>query len=381
MNYVTGIALGSAYVSTMKPRRTHGVALLLASAEDERLWCGAFESQDVPAQALALFNADLERLAADRRMAGCRALVADAPLLIEQGLTPAAFAAFARERLSGTMLFVRLPERTGISPAEQAWARDAGIASLLPGSTVAAWQESLAPVLGRVLEAVGRGRVDARRLEASLGILIRSGDEPRPGPVKDTYGDAYHLEGQRINALRVFERMQEPGGIAVEDRYYRGRTYRQCFVASDALDWLVARFGMRRATALRTCNFLWRTGRIHHVLRDAPFDDGLLYFRFSGRRADLDRVHLGEVEAAMRSAGGVPIAERTYLAKTYPRCFVGAEAVDWLMKRYRLTLGAAEAIGQRLLELGVFHHVVDEHGFVAGKFFYRFRADEVAVAA
>jgi hypothetical protein len=55
--------------------------------------------------------------------------------------------------------------------------------------------------------------------------------------------------------------------------------------------------------------------------------------------------------------------------------------VDWLMARYRIPLGAAEAIGQRLLELGVFHHVTDEHGFVEGKFFYRFRADEVSVPA
>lgn len=365
----------------MKSQTANGAALLFSAPEDERLWCGAFESQDVPAQAVALLHADLEGLAADRRMSGARAIVVDAPLLLGQGLTPAAFAAFVRERLPGATLFVRLPERTGIAPSEQAWARDAGIASLLPGSTVAAWQESLAPVLGRVLAALGRDGVKAQRLEAHLAVLIRSGDEPRAGLVKDAYVDAYHLERHRVNAQKVLEAMQEAGGLAVQERSYRGRTYRECFVASEALDWLVARFGMRRATALRTCNFLWRTGRIHHVLRQAPFDDGHFFFRFSGRRAELDRVHLGQVEAAMRSPGGVPISERTYLARTYPRCFVGAEAVDWLMQRYDLPLGAAETVGQRLLELGVLHHVVDEHGFVEGKLYYRFRSDEVAVAA
>ena len=365
----------------MNSQSANGVALLLSAPEDERLWSGAFESQDVPVQAVALFNADLERFASDRRMARARALVADAPLLIGQGLVPAAFAAFVRERFPGTALFVRLPERTGISPVEQAWARDAGIASLLPGSTVAAWQESLAPVLERVLAAVGRDRIKPQRLEAFLGVLIQSGDEPRAGTVKDAYVDSYHLERQGVNAQKALEALQQPGGLPVQERSYRGRTYRECFVASEALDWLVARFGMRRATALRTCTFLWRTGRIHHVLRQAPFDDGHFFFRFSGRRAELDRVHLGQVEAAMRSPGGVAISERTYLARTYPRCFVGAEAVDWLMQHYGLPLGAAETVGQRLLELGVFHHVVDEHGFVEGKLYYRFRADEVAVAA
>ncbi len=75
------------------------------------------------------------------------------------------------------------------------------------------------------------------------------------------------------------------------------------------------------------------------------------------------------------------VAERTYLAKTYPRCFVGDDAARWLMQRFALPLGAAETIGQRLLELGVFHHVVDEHGFVESKFFYRFRADEETIPA
>jgi len=34
-----------------------------------------------------------------------------------------------------------------------------------------------------------------------------------------------------------------------------------------------------------------------------------------------------------------------------------------------------------MLELGIFHHVLDEHGFVEGRYFYRFRADEAALHA
>ena len=83
----------------------------------------------------------------------------------------------------------------------------------------------------------------------------------------------------------------------------------------------------------------------------------------------------------MRSRGGLAIEERAYLSKSYPSCFVGGEAVDWIMARCGIPLGAAETIGQRMLELGIFHHVLDEHDFVEGKFFYRFRSDEAALLA
>lgn len=364
----------------MKPDRNTHVALILEGREEESLWLGAFESQGVAVQALPM-SADLERVASDGRMAGARAVVVDAPLLARSRVGAAAFAAFALQRFPGMAVFVRLPRRTGISAPEQAWARHVGIASLLPGSTVAAWQESLAPVLTRVLAALGRPGPDLPRLESYLNGLLRSGAEPRPGWMKDAYVDAYQLESAGVNAARLCEAMQAPSGVVVAERAWRGRSYPGCFVASEAVDWLVARFGLRRELASRTCAFLWRTGRLHHVLRDADFRDDFLFFRFSGRRADLDRVDLVALEEAMRSRGGLAIEERTHLSKSYPRSFVGEEAVAWIMERCALPLGAAETIGQRMLELGIFHHVLDEHGFVEGRYFYRFRADEAALLA
>lgn len=362
-----------------KARDSH-VALLLDSPEEAKLWAGAFSSQGMGAEPFALGNG-LEALAADPRAANARGVMVDALALAVHDVTPAELAAFLQARLPGVALFVRLPRRTGISPAEQAWARHHGIASLLPGSSVAAWQDSLAPVLSRMLASMERPSLDTARLEKHLTAMVRNGEEPRPGPIKDAYVDAYYLERAGVSAPRLYDALHDADGVAVSDRAWRGRSYRDCFVAQQAVDWLVARFGLRRATALQACRFLWRTGRLHHVLREASFDDDFLFFRFGGRRSELDHVDLVQVESAMRAADGVPIEERAHLAKVYPRCFVGGEAVDWLMARYRLPLGAAETIGQRLLELGVFHHVVDEHGFVEGNFFYRFRADEETVPA
>jgi small-conductance mechanosensitive channel len=80
----------------------------------------------------------------------------------------------------------------------------------------------------------------------------------------------------------------------------------------------------------------------------------------------------------MRGAGGVPIRDRRHRLVRHPRSFVGHEATAWLMEREGLTRDEAVALGQRLVESGTLHHVLDEHGFRDGPYFYRFRADEAS---
>ena len=89
------------------------------------------------------------------------------------------------------------------------------------------------------------------------------------------------------------------------------------------------------------------------------------------RALDLDAL-----AARMRAADGVAIADRRHLFSTYPRCFVGTEAVDWLMRREDLSRAEAVQLGQRLVERGIIHHVLDEHPFRDGALFYRFYEDE-----
>src|SRR5262249_4717834 len=160
----------------MITRRKGHVALLLASSAEETLWQGAFASQGVESEPVPLTD-DLEYLAGDARMAGARGALLDAPLLALNGHTPLGAATVLRARFPGMAICVRLPERTGISPGEQAWAHHVGIASLLPGSSAAAWQESMAPVLGRMLEALGAASVDLARLEAWIHETLRTGAE------------------------------------------------------------------------------------------------------------------------------------------------------------------------------------------------------------
>jgi len=71
------------------------------------------------------------------------------------------------------------------------------------------------------------------------------------------------------------------------------------------------------------------------------------------------------------------ISRRSYHFSTYRSCFVGSEAVDYLVREQLAdTRKAAVALGERMAQAGFFHHVVDDHGFEDRYLFYRFFVDE-----
>ena len=68
------------------------------------------------------------------------------------------------------------------------------------------------------------------------------------------------------------------------------------------------------------------------------------------------------------------VKDRTYRMKTYPACFVGSEAVDYMVENQLATSRQdAVKIGRELLELGHFDHVVREHDFKDEFLFYHFK--------
>jgi potassium efflux system protein len=78
----------------------------------------------------------------------------------------------------------------------------------------------------------------------------------------------------------------------------------------------------------------------------------------------------------MRGADGLTVADRRHLFTVYPACFVGREAVDWMTRALGLSRQEAVEVGQLLVDRGVVHHVLDEHGFIDANLFYRFRTDQ-----
>lgn len=87
-------------------------------------------------------------------------------------------------------------------------------------------------------------------------------------------------------------------------------------------------------------------------------------------------ISLEKLVEQMRGSNGIDIRDRRYRLNTYPKCFVGSEAVAWLMRTQKISRADAVQIGQQLARRGIIHHVLDEHDFQDSFLFYRFYSDE-----
>lgn len=94
------------------------------------------------------------------------------------------------------------------------------------------------------------------------------------------------------------------------------------------------------------------------------------------QRGGLTGEALQSLADQMRNATGIEIKDRRHRLNVYPNCFIGSDAVKWLMHSQKATHAEALRIGQMMIDRGVMHHVVDEHNFEDAYLFYRFYADE-----
>ena len=87
-------------------------------------------------------------------------------------------------------------------------------------------------------------------------------------------------------------------------------------------------------------------------------------------------INIDTLVAEMRGPNGVSIKDRQHRWDVYLKCFVGSEAVKWLMGTQKLNLNQAIYMGQLLIDRGLIHHVLDRHNFKNEYLFYRFYEDE-----
>ncbi|MGM0557770.1 MAG: FAD-containing oxidoreductase [Myxococcota bacterium] len=86
-------------------------------------------------------------------------------------------------------------------------------------------------------------------------------------------------------------------------------------------------------------------------------------------------IELDQLAAQMREK--VEVRDRKYHLKTYEDCFVGTEAVDWLVSSgIARDRSQAILVGNILHQAGYFHHVTRDHEFKDEDLFYRFAVDE-----
>ncbi|KAK3243686.1 hypothetical protein CYMTET_46674 [Cymbomonas tetramitiformis] len=78
----------------------------------------------------------------------------------------------------------------------------------------------------------------------------------------------------------------------------------------------------------------------------------------------------------MRMRNEISVKNRRYHFSVYEKCFVGERAVKWLSQSCALDGPEAVKLGNRMLFLGLLHHVTHEHVFRDAYFFYRFSLDD-----
>ena len=73
----------------------------------------------------------------------------------------------------------------------------------------------------------------------------------------------------------------------------------------------------------------------------------------------------------MGSTGGVEVRDRLHLLRPYTACFVGRQALDWIVRELGVSRDEALRQARALVALGLVRHVLDEHDFEDAELFYR----------
>lgn len=159
--------------------------------------------------------------------------------------------------------------------------------------------------------------------------------------------------------------------LDIQDRSYRLQTYPKCFLGSDAVAWIARRCRRSIPDAVTIGQALGTLGLLVHVAQEHPLLDEPLFYRMAVSPA-VDRLGLAGVWHGLRGKDGVAIADRSYLGTTYPRCWIGSDAVTKLCMQHTLARHEAWIVLHRLMQLGLFEHVTQSRLFIDGTFFYRF---------
>ena len=196
-----------------------------------------------------------------------------------------------------------------------------------------------------------------------------------------TAAAAFRIAAVNLETLCV-TMSSDNGGVQIRDRVFRLSRYRNCFVGSEAIDWLCAEMGIGRDQAVRLGQRLISHSMVKHVLDEHDFEDAYKFYHFvqSDRGADASAIEDGAMAAIdmtqlawdVRGSDGVRVAAQHYWFVRYPECFVGRELIDWICSRYHVTRPTALKVGRLLLRRNVVRHVFDEHDLQDARLFYRF---------
>lgn len=349
--------------------------LAIASEQQQQLLAAALEAHGVATVTVPLSaHLETEVMRTMRAREVPPLIVLDLVVLAQLRTPLSEFCAWKDANCDSGRLVLYCSAMHAVRPEERSWARRHGARDLLCGCSAQYWRQSVVPVLRVLLGTLDSAGPDETQLARAMPT--RPGPQLSGGVIARAWTTRAALLARGVRDDEFIVRMRAAGGPEVRDRMYQFQTYEECFVGAAATDWIAAETGLARAQAVQIGQALVDLGHIYHVVRERPFVDGHYFYRHAADSPRLAAVDLGALLQRMRSANGIAIRDRTYHAITFPSCFVGAEAVAWLMREPGLSHNEAMTLGQRLIDLFIIHHVSDEHPFRDGYFFYRFYEDE-----
>ncbi len=114
----------------------------------------------------------------------------------------------------------------------------------------------------------------------TLGMLHHVAHEQAFADAPNFYRTAVSTAAELCKPSLVLRQLKSKGGVAVKDRTYLSKLYPQCFVGSEAVDWLCKFHKVKRHDAEIILNRLQNQDTIEHVTHEHPVRDGNFFYRF-----------------------------------------------------------------------------------------------------
>eukprot|EP00180_Rhodochaete_pulchella_P002321 Plantae.Rhodophyta-Rhodochaete_pulchella.ctg3514.p1 GENE.Plantae.Rhodophyta-Rhodochaete_pulchella.ctg3514~~Plantae.Rhodophyta-Rhodochaete_pulchella.ctg3514.p1 ORF type:complete len:452 (-),score=51.63 Plantae.Rhodophyta-Rhodochaete_pulchella.ctg3514:118-1473(-) len=270
--------------------------------------------------------------------------------------------------------------------------------SLVSSGTIDCWETSQSGLTKNGREATPKLQTAC---ESSNGTVLQTRRPRRSDGVLDVLWSVDEADGGNIT--RQLNSGIGPlmnkfcAAIEIKDRCFHLRKYRMCFVGQEAVAWLTTS-GVAKsvADAVRLGNKMMSAGVFYHVTHSRPFENRKSFYRLTGddrksgtsegsggcslSRTLSDEHELRDSMDMMRLIEefrhGAEIRDRKFHTKQYRNCFVGCDAVQWLVDAgYARNVDEAVSVGNQMMEQGVFSHVSHDHSFENKFLFYRFEEE------
>jgi EAL domain-containing protein (putative c-di-GMP-specific phosphodiesterase class I) len=202
----------------------------------------------------------------------------------------------------------------------------------------------------------------ATQSDRSVAQAPNTAAKPTQKPVND----------QALQAL--WQQLGSTGGVEVRNRQYLLRTYANCFVGSEALDWIVQQRGVPRSEALRLARAMVAVGLVHHVVDEHDFEDAGFFYRLAPSTQTTPVTPAPEAAAlrqALHQALDFPWRDHCVGLLRHRRCATGRTVVDWIVQRYPAPRAHAVAWATQLMRQGALRHVFDDQPFRDDASLYR----------